>query len=197
MKKYRMYVAEFASVITSDTATGVDYMVIVKSDDPECDYEPSSGHRFDSLEKALECAGTMDIVAKAPLIVKMPRVMNRVYQNSCEFDTESGAKRWLESQKSTQGDREYSSRIHEVRFDESELEDYEHAPCYEVTLKVQTTKLLRVEIDTSLSEYDGIEDEYDAFERARSMVEDGDLDHELEYEDVWDSDIEEYETLEN
>ena len=81
----------------------------------------------------------------------------------------------------------YSSSLDYQIIDDPE--EYAYQPKWECTMEVITKKTITVTIDSE--EYGDVEDEYDAGQKARELIENGDFDHELDYADNDSFEVEE------
>jgi hypothetical protein len=181
--KYRIFNASFSFV--SRSTSGVEYVVIAQDSGGEWkEYEVCNLKQI-AEEKAQELTNE----AINAEIVQRPRSFETLRVRQASFTSESEADSWIRSQMSSveQGTLT-GSRVDAEIIEADDLSDYEHKPVYTVMMEITTVKRLEVEIDTE--EYDEVEDEYDAEVKAKCLYESGDLDSDLDYTDVWDSEVE-------
>ena len=180
--KSKMYVASYA--VTTKRKTGsFEYIVFTKKPD---------GEGFDEAICATEEEAKQLVADPEALIsVRRDQMKTEVQVGTAyePFESESAAEAWVQSRREHFESRpevtNVTTLVREVMIDTDELIEY--APVYEVELEVVITKRMYVTVDSS--EYDDINDEYDAREWAADMVRGGEMDSELEYADTGEIEV--------
>jgi hypothetical protein len=175
--KYRMYIATFCYLEQNSGSS--QYMVSCSSEDAEADHEFVSVH--DDANCALEHAARVRS-ERSPLITRVPKTGYAIRTKRSLFADQYAAQSWVESLAAQHEGKVVEKSVMEEVLSSDDLEEMEYKPVYKVKLEVTQTKYITVEIESD--DFDDVEDEEDARERAIDLFEDDMFEDELFDEEV-------------
>jgi hypothetical protein len=197
--KYKIFVATYSYLIETLSVSELEYQVIkaIPADPLDVPFSWSSTH--ETLEEAQERIRTNlaeDGLAEYR-IVRTPKTISKVYTATCEWSTERAAWAWLNSQKDSRGHDTFDCRVEEVVIDADDLGEYEFKPTFTVEAYVNVIKRFEIEVDTAETDFEDCEDEYAVEQLIRDKINSGDYEDDIDYADVWDTEVNDVEVTED
>jgi hypothetical protein len=175
--KFKRYIASVAC--TYQVNTDIDEFVVLERD--ALGY--STENVFSTKDEAKEFCLNSDHEA-VWIMRKQKALRTEIIQYGDTFDSHADALSWAGNRETEYGERfavvHFRSSISDVMVDSDEHEEYQ--PVYEMEVEVRVIKRITVTVDTE--DYREVEDEYDAQEKARQLIDDGELDDDIRYADV-------------